>query len=197
MLKYRVSNFQIFKPNELESNILEVEAKNNVISSQDKQEKKPPRIQIVEPLPYDDTDIGESEEKEIINFRIQRFLSVCELSDEVVLLTQKAFLRPNTIMEEDENQENEDSNLKVASLPKLRQNSFKKSNKFSFFEHGYGLSQLEKANIIADIIRNFDMDKYLKEFQSKDCAIIKLRKKFVKDRTLKAFIKMSFYYFFI
>ena len=81
-------------------------------------------------------------------------------------------------MEEDENHENEEiMTLKVSSVPKLRQNSFKKSNKYSFFEHGYGLSQIEKANIIADIIRNFDMDKYLTEFKSKDFAIIKLNKR--------------------
>lgn len=134
------------------------------------------------------------EEEEMLRMRqrISRFLSVCDLPDEVVAMTQQSFEQrihtQETIEEEDEeateldvtktgkmDTERKGRNPKLKGSPS-RQHSFMNSNKFSYYERGYGLSQEEKTRIITDIIRDFDLERYVDEFKEKQVLSIKLKK---------------------
>lgn len=134
----------------------------------------------------------EEEERLRMRQRISRFLSVCDLPDEVVAMTQQSFEQriqtQETIEEEDEEAtgldatktgemeaEKKDRNPKLKGLSS-RQHSFMNSNKFSYYERGYGLSQEEKTRIITEIIRDFDLERYVDEFKEKEVLSIKLKK---------------------
>ncbi len=118
--------------------------------------------------------------------RVERFLSIVDLPQDVIYATQQVFAQRHSIIaEEDENEEEEGETAQVANKAvavkganKSRNvESFQKSNKFSYFQEGYGLSQDQKAKIISDIIKNFNMERYLEEFRERDTALIKLKKK--------------------
>lgn len=179
MKKYSVSNFRIFETNEPEliknnelvlfENILPI--KENTQTQARKQQKleiKKQKVHLSDQLVGENL-LNDSEEKESINFRIERFLSVCEVPRDVALLAEKALERPSTIYEEDENEEFKEIPVKkiVTAKAKKKPSQTVKT-----------LKQIEKANIIGDIIRNFDMDRYLKDFRIKESAIIKLDERY-------------------
>ena len=125
--------------------------------------------------------INVEEDREEPMKRVQRFLSVAELPEEFTKLVQSFTRRQSLIIEEsddeDENLNTSKTKLKLPVVKEPRKDSFKKSNKYSFYEHGYGLSQEEKANIISDIIRNFNVDRFLKEFKDSYVVSYKYKKK--------------------
>ena len=167
MMKYSVSNFQIFKTNEFNE---QPDLFKNFLPLKDKTQEnnKKFKIKISEPSLSNDR-LSEEDDKELFNSRIERFLSVCELPEDVALLAHQRLERPDTIHEEDE---------EVPEIQRPKTKSSSKSRKTP--------KQIEKANIIADIIRNFDMDKYLKDFKLNESAVIKLseRYKFLKNELM-------------
>jgi len=62
----------------------------------------------------------------------------------------------------------------------VRQNSFMNSNRFSYLERGYGLSQEEKTRIIAEIISGFDLERYVNEFKEREVCSVRLGKEYVE-----------------
>ncbi len=109
-------------------------------------------------------------DKDVKNRGVQRFLSICDIPEEVMLTCN---LTSDTILD----MVQEDVAPINKKLDTFRKDSYKRSNKYSFFQNGSGLSPNCKAQIIRDIIRNFNLAKYLNDFKAKDVAILKLNKK--------------------
>ncbi len=195
MSKYRVSTFQIFP-----SKVLEEEKKFEAITKtgpvhkqfvsepikryepvKKKQRRSAPKKEAHKnKLPNEDSgeDSDIFDDPPIMMKRVERFLSIVDLPQDVIYATQQVFAqRHSVIAEEDENDEDEQNGQVTAKTSVLAVKSFQKCNKFSYLQEGYGLSQEQKAKIIANIIENFDMDYYLNEFREKNAALIKLQKK--------------------
>ncbi len=200
MSRYRVSSFNIFPADEPEEK-LEILVEKPVVvhrqagsstkrhtSVKRSLKKNNPKIK---PPPNwlrsdDEDDEDDIMEEAPIMRRVERFLSIVDLPQDVIYATQQVFAQRHSIIaEEDENEEEEGETAQVANKAvavkganKSRNvESFQKSNKFSYFQEGYGLSQDQKAKIISDIIKNFNMERYLEEFRERDTALIKLKKK--------------------
>ena len=204
MSKFRKSNFKIFADNtdKYELIIKTAETKKMTMSTNTQNkpkvvnDRRKQRSKSVDEImqkqrlkPRKSVSDDEKEEDDILKDseaplrRVERFLSVCPLPDDVAQLAEQVLVqrRQSTIMEEDEDTEStiekkKETLVKPKSIQHPRQNSFKKSNKFSYFQHGYGLSQEEKAAIISDIITNYNMDQYLNDFKKKDVVSFQLKK---------------------
>ena len=124
--------------------------------------------------------------------RVDRFLSIVEIPPEIIWLTQQTFAKNNasnkneSIEEEEEEEDEEVTEQKVelSKKSKLKRKKKKKiisKRKESLFNK-YGdvstLSQQAKANIIKEIIKNYDLDLFINETRSKDVVQIHLNKKY-------------------
>ena len=126
--------------------------------------------------------------------RVDRFLSIVEIPPEIVWLTQQKFAKQfQDMMEEiDENnleketkepskEEQEKESKKVDSVkPKKttkqkKKKTNEKTNKNNFALSG--LTQEMKAQIIKDIIRNYDIELFIKEARARDVIQIEIKKK--------------------
>lgn len=138
-----------------------------------------------------ETDLDESSCSEPLNRpRVDRFLSIVEIPPEIIWLTQQAFAKNNAkneSIDEEEEPKLEENKTKPTTLitnknkkPKIKKKQ-KRKESFNIFKFDYGssLTQQAKANIIKEIIKNYDLDLFMNELRSRDVVQINLNKKFI------------------
>lgn len=143
-----------------------------------------------------EADLDESSCSEPLNRpRVDRFLSIVEIPPEIIWLTQQAFAKNNakneSINEEEEEEpkleENKTKPTTTTAImnrnkkPKIKKKQQKRKESFNIFKFDYGssLTQQAKANIIKEIIKNYDLDLFMNELRSRDVVQINLNKKFI------------------
>lgn len=151
-----------------------------------------------------DEEDGRSSSSSITNPnmpRVDRFLSIVEIPPEILWLTQQKFAQKFQNMPEvdetklDEVDEEKLVESNVESTKKGKKHA-KKTNKLKTdknkagsrsFRDGSTLTQEVKAQIIKDIIRNYDLDLYIKEAKARDVVQIEYKKKFKENLLLFIF----------
>lgn len=107
--------------------------------------------------------VAETEpELDLMKNRVERFLSIVELPPEILLLQQKFAL------------EQEKKAKKKGSKEKSEMAEKNKNNNIRHYHDGSGLSQGARADIIKEIIKNFDMESYVNNFIEKNVIEVKL-----------------------
>lgn len=106
-------------------------------------------------------------ELDLIKNRVERFLSIVELPPEVLLLQQKYAIQQET-------------QTKKKSYKDKKENKEKNKNKsIRNYHDGSGLCQSVRADIIKEIIKNFDMEKYINDFYEKNAIKVNLSKEYL------------------
>lgn len=142
-------------------------------------------------------DCQSDEDDSVFKPRVERFLSIVELPPEVLLYAQQKFqinasnigiVEPLSKKDLKTKKQSTLSLSKVTETKKVivKQDTSNSSTprekqkhhqKIRYYHDGSGLSQTARANIIKDIIKNFDLNKYLNDFKSSHIVELKLDKK--------------------
>ena len=108
--------------------------------------------------------VDNDNELDLIKNRVERFLSIVELPPEVMQLQEKFALQ----LEKNKKRKN----------PKVYKDNkeWNKNRTFRNYHDGSGLSQEFRANIIREIISNFNLESYINKFLEKNIIQVKLSK---------------------
>jgi hypothetical protein len=174
-------------------NIIQPARERRTSSIKNTERKRSINSKIKKQQQVNEADLDESSCSEPLNRpRVDRFLSIVEIPPEIIWLTQQAFAKNNakneSIDEEEEEEPKLDENkTKPTTLitnkkkkPKIKKKQ-KRKESFNIFKFDYGssLTQQAKANIIKEIIKNYDLDLFMNELRSRDVVQINLNKKFI------------------
>jgi len=121
--------------------------------------------------------------------RVERFLSICEIPPEI-LLYQQEMQRKFGATDDNagcglfgQKSKKENGTPKLGLIPKrqfpTKKNDFERIDKTKSFstKFGNGLSQQVRAEIIRNIIKNFNLENYINQFKSDYVIEIELDKK--------------------
>ncbi|CAF0922859.1 unnamed protein product [Brachionus calyciflorus] len=106
--------------------------------------------------------------------RVERFLSIAEIPPDILLLQQKL-----------EIQARKNSKTNKEDLKKSNKINNKSNKNIHHYHNGSSLSRAERAKIIKDIIKNFDLEKYISDFNEKDVIEVKLDKNKPENRAVR------------
>ena len=175
-------------------NIIQPVRERRTSSIKNSERKRSINSKIKKQQQINETDLDESSCSEPLNRpRVDRFLSIVEIPPEIIWLTQQAFAKNNAKNESIDEEEEEEPKLeenktKPTTLianknkkPKTKKKQKKRKESFNIFKFVYGssLTQQAKANIIKEIIKNYDLDLFMNELRSRDVVQINLNKKFI------------------
>jgi hypothetical protein len=133
-------------------------------------------------------DIEEAEEP-VGKPRVERFLSICEIPPEILMYQQemqRKFGGGGGVGQE--RRTDNDAPKKIPGKKNrfaAKKNDFEKIDKTKSFstKFGNGLSQQVRAEIIRNIIRNFNLENYINQFKSDYVIEIELDKKYFEVKT--------------
>jgi hypothetical protein len=147
----------------------------------------------IQEVPKHDTDENETNddieeaEEHIGKPRVERFLSICEIPPEILMYQQemqRKFGGGAGGGGQERRNENEAPKKIFSKKNKFaaKKNDFEKIDKTKSFstKFGNGLSQQVRAEIIRNIIKNFNLENYINQFKSDYVIEIELDKKYFK-----------------